>query len=412
MTPRLLGGLLLAISMCGPTAAPTRPPAPQVSALDASDPVTLVLGPQSNSFCDAESAASEPSESLTAVQLSGASHLGCARIRGGRVRCWGANERQQLPTCDEASAHALPADFAGVTDAVDVSVGRFGSCAVTADGGLACSGSVRAQLGAQGVGWIEGVTEAIHASVGDRHVCVLRQDRSVLCFGHADAAEALGPRFDVAGDDSASPRAAGFVELADTRWLAAGSDHTCALDGQGQVKCWGQNTLGQLGDPHAPAELEENRGTPRRVAGLPFIKTLRSNGDVSCAISDAGEVFCWGQGFGAATQLGTPPSVDIAIGQDAVCVATQTGDVACLGAERPWLPMAQGLPGFQNIEELALGEAHLCGRRSDGIVLCQGDTSRGQLGNGAPTRAVNPGDPNKPKFVLRPTPVLLAGVEL
>ncbi len=178
------------------------------------------------------------------------------------------------------------------------------------------------------------------------------------------------------------------------------------------MKCWGLNTHGQLGDPRAPAELEENRGTPRRVAGLPFIKTLRTTGDVSCGISDAGELFCWGQGFGAATQLRTPPSVDVAIGQEAVCMTDQAGGVACLGEKQPWLPMGQRLPGLRNIEELALGDLHLCGRRSDGIVLCQGDTTRGQLGNGAPTREVDPTNPGTGTFVVQPTPVLLAGVEL
>lgn len=412
MSPRLLGGLLAAVSTCSTAPASEGTQTPSISAADPSDPIALVLGPQSNSFCDLEPAAPGPDDSLTAVQVASASQIGCARLRNGRVRCWGANDRQQLPTCNAASAHAVPTDFVGVDDAVDISVGRFGACAVTSDGSLACSHSIRAQLGAQGVGPIEGVTEATQVSIGDRHACVLRADRSVLCFGHADAAEALGARFDVAGEESASPRAAGFVSVSDTRSLAAGADHTCALDGQGQVMCWGLNTHGQLGDPRAPAELEENRGTPRRVAGLPYIRVLRTRGDVSCGVSDAGEAFCWGKGFGVATQLGVPSASDIAIGEGFVCIVVQGEDVACFGASQSWLPTDRALDGFRGVEELAVGDAHLCGRTRDGIVLCQGDTSRGQLGNGAPTSEVDPTSPGKMKLVHKPTPVLLAGVEL
>ena len=33
-----------------------------------------------------------------------------------------------------------------------------------------------------------------------------------------------------------------------TPQVAAGSDHTCQLRGDGTVACWGDNTYGQLGD--------------------------------------------------------------------------------------------------------------------------------------------------------------------
>lgn len=45
--------------------------------------------------------------------------------------------------------------------------------------------------------------------------------------------------------------------------VAAGMDHTCALNGMGAVFCWGRDNLGQLGDGSAT-----DRPAPVQVAGI------------------------------------------------------------------------------------------------------------------------------------------------
>ncbi|GAG19076.1 unnamed protein product [marine sediment metagenome] len=40
----------------------------------------------------------------------------------------------------------------------------------------------------------------------------------------------------------------GVVGLSSIWMISAGEEHTCALDLDGQVWCWGRNNTGQLGD--------------------------------------------------------------------------------------------------------------------------------------------------------------------
>src|SRR5438876_11555441 len=73
--------------------------------------------------------------------------------------------------------------------------------------------------------------------------------------------------------------------------LALGSSHTCAIFGGGAVRCWGDNGSGQLGRPPSfdpLAEYSVDLGTDRRAAGV-YAGQLHT-----CAILAAGAVKCWG----------------------------------------------------------------------------------------------------------------------
>ena len=56
--------------------------------------------------------------------------------------------------------------------------------------------------------------------------------------------------------------------------------------------CWGDNRAGQLGRPADPAP-----GSPAVVdqPALPWAQ-VRAGDDVTCAVTSAGAVWCWGQG--------------------------------------------------------------------------------------------------------------------
>lgn len=335
---------------------------------------------------------------MEAQQLVARSDHACVRISSGRVRCWGSNASGQLASCEPLDHSAVPQTFPGVDDARDVAVSRYGTCVVDQMGALWCSEHVRSLVGAEGPGRIEGVSGATAVAMGDVHACTLLGDGRVLCFGRWDAAEALGPAARIEDE-----RGAGFVELQQPKQLVAGASHTCALEGQGRVMCWGQNTLGQLGDPTVGSEVEGNRGVPRRVAGLPFVASLHAEQNTTCAVSDVGDLYCWGEGFGPqAMGVRVPQAASAAMGPGFVCLAARSGALWCGGEDMGFAPATGPVPGYDGTVGVAVGKGFVCARRNDGIVQCQGDNALGQLGG------QHADEPQR----LQPTKVLLGGVAI
>jgi alpha-tubulin suppressor-like RCC1 family protein len=85
--------------------------------------------------------------------------------------------------------------------------------------------------------------------------------------------------------------------------VAAGSDHTCAVT-EGGVECWGRNIFGQLG-----TGVWTDSFTPARVIGFSLTAvSIVSGSRHTCALTSAGGVRCWGRNsYG---QLGDGTSVD------------------------------------------------------------------------------------------------------
>ena len=91
--------------------------------------------------------------------------------------------------------------------------------------------------------------------------------------------------------------------------ISVGYHHSCALTGEGTVKCWGFGLYGQLGDGK-----KQSSSTPVEVK-INGIKTISTGGHHTCALTDGGTVKCWGGGSsgqlgnGGATSRPTPVDV-------------------------------------------------------------------------------------------------------
>jgi hypothetical protein len=212
-----------------------------------------------------------------AVQVAVSSGRSCALLEDETVRCWGdVNGLGDWPL--------------GLTDVQSIALGAVGACAVTSRGELRCSDQepelVTPPPAMPSLAAVElsGDTMTNVGSFG----CFLVDDGSVLCAGDASRGQlGLGARSGSLGERV----------LEDTKDIALGAEHACALGNDALVRCWGSNTEGQVG----PAPLmspscgdETCESSPLVVPGLPPIAAIATGGNLSCAVAADGTLWCWG----------------------------------------------------------------------------------------------------------------------
>jgi alpha-tubulin suppressor-like RCC1 family protein len=190
---------------------------------------------------------------------------------------------------------STPVDVDGLNGSVTaVAAGKSHTCAITTVGDVMCWGSnTSGQLDNWQYYWesdypvqalgLNGGVSAI--AVGKLHTCVVTQSSMVKCWG----GNSYGQLGDGTMDDEAFPVNADGL-YSGIIGIAAGSAHTCALTQGGGVKCWGDNYDGQLGDGS-----NTNRTTPVDVTGLTAgASAVAVGGSHTCALFPAGNIKCWG----------------------------------------------------------------------------------------------------------------------
>jgi alpha-tubulin suppressor-like RCC1 family protein len=76
--------------------------------------------------------------------------------------------------------------------------------------------------------------------------------------------------------------------------ISAGTYHTCALLFDGTARCWGSNTVGQLGDG---SQTDSNVAVV--VTELSNVRSASAGYFYTCATLETGTLLCWGaNGFG------------------------------------------------------------------------------------------------------------------
>ncbi|MHB8060249.1 MAG: RCC1 domain-containing protein [Gaiellaceae bacterium] len=199
-------------------------------------------------------------------------------------------------------------------------------------------------------------------SAGYGHTCVVGADRGVKCWGDNSQGQ-LGD-----GTKVERPTAVTVKGLSGATQVSAAGNFTCALLSRGTVKCWGANDHGQLGDGTARASL-----TPVSTVGISKAIGISAGADYACALFANGRVKCWGTGpyggeFGApAIQIpGISTAVQISdFGGSDTCALLAGGTIKCwhsylLGAPFDW-------DSLDRVTQISYG----CALLSDGTVQCE-----------------------------------------
>ena len=337
------------------------------------------------------------------TRISTARTHACA-VKSGSVYCWGENDYGGVGdgTTSDRGTPVLVAAMPGPVNAV--AAGNFHSCAINSASRAACWGyNGDGQLGGgtpvgratpRPVAGLQGGVLAVAA--GLTHACAIDGNRAVWCWGNNGQGQ-LGN-----GSETTTPTPTGVDYLKQGMIaLAIGGSHTCALDGEGVVFCWGYNQDGQIGN--GTTDRYQQATAVPDVNGVIGISAGWSH---SCAVRYNGEVYCWGRdthgalGLGATTSTLVPQRVN-GLPADVIaisgllyhqCALTTSGDVWCWGnntsgqlgdgtfTNRSTPVKVQGLPA--PVVKLAVGMYHNCAVTSLGAAYCWGYGGFGQIGDG------------------------------
>lgn len=279
----------------------------------------------------------------------------CAALAGGTATCWGADEEGQLGdgVIGSPAIASSPQPVIGLTGVTAVAAGEHHACAVVTDGAVACWGKdTSGELGDGTVGspasratpqLVPGIIDAIDVTTGANFTCVLIAGGSVKCWGN-DNGGTLGDGS--AGSPSNRPTPAPVVDLADASSISAGANFACAGRTTGQVSCWGWDSSGQLGDGTANASAQSTPGT---ATGISTATAVAAGHFHACATLSDGQIRCWGRDlFGelgdgtvgpndinpaATTVTGIADGTAVSGGATHTCALRSTGLVACWGSD-------------------------------------------------------------------------------
>jgi alpha-tubulin suppressor-like RCC1 family protein len=213
--------------------------------------------------------------------------------------------------------------------------------------------------------------------------------------------------------------------------LSLGLQHTCALYNGGYVRCWGDNTLGELGLGHTnfegnnkPYQLTNASGGaagPIAFVGSGGVTALAAGNNFACAVLSDGSVQCWGTndsgqlGLGSLTPTSSGLPAVVSLGQSAMAVTVSRNQgVACAiladGSVRCWGSNAAGALGLGNntsspsqtmtpnqfgpvslgTTATAIASANgACALLTGGTIRCWGDNNFGEFGLGNTTALSN-----------------------
>ncbi len=275
-------------------------------------------------------------------------------LRSGIVWCWGSGSSGQLGAAQFASS-LVPLEVSLSGLARDVAVGHDHACAILLNDSLFCWGNNAEGQLAQNDPWTgPGVNTAVPVAVapgssfrlvalGQGHSCGIQLDGTLWCWGRNSSGEL--------GQGLSSPDQTRTIGQtgSDDDWtaLSSGQSHTCGVRAN-ELYCWGDNESFQLGLP-----VVGFTDDPTFVPTPSVVESVDVDTFHSCALLSSGEVLCFGRN-----------------------IEGQLGDGTITAREMPTFVVPAG-----DWDQISVGRFHSCAIRS-GTVACTGENVDGRLGVG------------------------------
>jgi hypothetical protein len=212
--------------------------------------------------------------------------------------------------------------------------------------------------------------------------------------------------------------------------IAAGGDFALAVDDNGDLWAWGDNTEGQLGNGTATSTPTTTPTEVTRYTGG-YVDSIAAGSDFALALDDNGDLWAWGDngdgqlGDDSTEASATPVQVtqfngadidSIAAGSDFALAIDDDGDLWAWGdngdgqlgddsTEATSLyPVVVGLPQGVAAENVAAGSDFAMAIGSDCNLYTWGDGAQGQLGTGATS------DTDVPSAISLPQALVAGGL--
>jgi len=301
-----------------------------------------------------------------AVEVSlGASHS-CALAADGSMACWG--ERSLVGDGKTGSLHpdrTRPMKTPGLPPIKQIASNGWAQYAIAKAGGLYVWGN--GSKGALGLGSKTTTHSALLVGAVKGAIYVGARGSG------AAAIDANGKGYTWGGTDYGGGTLAPKLTTGTWTALAGASgdnnafSHACGIQTGGQVYCWGQNNAGQRGTGNDGGGAGGPTTTPAKLSGLTDAVQITVGMASACALRKTGKVMCWGYNIDGGAGIG---SLDYYI----------------------WKPAEVAL--LSDVVQVSSGDFHTCAVRKDGTAWCWGKGDRGQLGLGntvnknAPTQVV------------------------
>ncbi len=242
----------------------------------------------------------------------GANHT-CGILSSGALRCWGLNSNGQIGNNTTVNV-LLPITIDSGVNYTQIALGTSHTCGITDSNALKCWGlNTFGQLGTNSLTQsnvpvlVDSGVSYTKIALGGKHSCGITTTGVLKCWGYNTSGQLGINSSTLALVPTVIDSGVSYSEI------GLGLNHTCGITNANVLKCWGDNTYGQVGNG-----FTLNVMLPVIIdSGIAYAKLgSMSQASHSCAItapsaSPANTLKCWGQNTSGQLGITSEPRTDL-----------------------------------------------------------------------------------------------------